>query len=97
MAANGHSHPATLSHTGPRNTWSDGTSSQVWHYPATQRIRLILKQVCRAVSQARGADPCWAWHDIGRDRSDGAASGPVTVGGVHQQRLNRCCFRSVER
>src|SRR6185369_2662386 len=25
MAANGHSHPPALSHTGPRNTWSDDT------------------------------------------------------------------------
>ena len=45
MAANGHSHPPTLSHTGPRNTWSDGTSSHVWHHQATLRNRLILKQV----------------------------------------------------
>ena len=44
MAANGHSHPPTLSHTGPRNTWSDGTSSLVWHHLATLQNRLILKQ-----------------------------------------------------
>jgi hypothetical protein len=47
MAANGHRRPATPSHTKPRDTWSDGTSSHVCHHPATPRNRLILKQVHR--------------------------------------------------
>ena len=45
MAANGHSHPPMLSHTGPRNTRSDGTSNHIWHHPATLRNRLTVKQV----------------------------------------------------
>jgi hypothetical protein len=42
------------SHTGPRSTCSDGTSSHVCHHPATQRVRLILKQVSRTVGAKRG-------------------------------------------
>jgi hypothetical protein len=45
MAANGHSCPATPSYVQPRNTWPDGTSSLVWHHPATPRPRLTVKQV----------------------------------------------------
>jgi len=45
VAANGHRYPATPGHTEPRNTWSDGTSSHVWHHPATFCDRLVLKQV----------------------------------------------------
>ena len=47
MAANGHSCPATPSYVQPRNTWPDGTSSFVWHHPATPRPRLTVKQVHR--------------------------------------------------
>lgn len=47
LPANGHGHPAMPSHTQPRKTSSDGTSSLVWHRPATVRNRLILKQVAR--------------------------------------------------
>ena len=45
MAANGHRHPATPSHTRPRNACSDGTSSLVRHHPATLRNCLTVKQV----------------------------------------------------
>jgi hypothetical protein len=45
LAANRRRRPATPNHTGPRNTWSDGTSSHVWHHPATRRTRLTVKQV----------------------------------------------------
>jgi hypothetical protein len=45
LGANGRSRPGTLSHTGPRDTWSDGTSRHVQHHPATLRNRLKLKQV----------------------------------------------------
>jgi len=38
--------PPSPSHTGPRNTWSDDTSSHSWHHPATLRARLTVKQVC---------------------------------------------------
>ena len=47
LAANGHRRPATPSHRGPRNTWSDGTSSHIWHHLATLRNRLTVKQVDR--------------------------------------------------
>jgi hypothetical protein len=42
---NGHNHPATPSHTEPRNTCSEDTSSLVWHHMAILRLRLILEQV----------------------------------------------------
>jgi hypothetical protein len=58
MAANGHSHPPTLSHTGPRNTWSDGTSSHVWHHQATLRNRLTVKQVHGSPSYCRARHQC---------------------------------------
>ena len=45
LEANGHRRPATSSHIQPRITWSDGTSSHVCQYPATQRNRLTVKQV----------------------------------------------------
>ena len=47
MAANGQSCPATPSYVQPRNTWPDGTSSLVWHHPATPRPRLTVKQIHR--------------------------------------------------
>ena len=47
MAANGHRCPATPSYVQPRNTWPDGTSSRIWHHPATLRPRLTVKQVGR--------------------------------------------------
>ncbi len=47
MAANGHSHPATLSHAQSRNTRSDGRFSHAEHHPATLRSRLTVKQVYR--------------------------------------------------
>jgi len=43
----GSQRPQSPSHTQPRNTCSDGTSSHVRHHPATLRLRLILKQVHR--------------------------------------------------
>jgi phage terminase small subunit len=36
----GSQRPPSPSHTGPRNTWSDGTSSHIWHHPATLPARL---------------------------------------------------------
>jgi hypothetical protein len=47
LAANGHRHPATPIHTGPRNTCSGGTPSHVWHHSATLCDRLTVKQVHR--------------------------------------------------
>ncbi len=47
MAANGHHHPATPSHIRRRNACPDGTSSLVWHHPATLRNCLTVKQVHR--------------------------------------------------
>jgi len=45
LAANGHRHPATASHTRPRDTQSNGTSSHVCHHTATPQNRLTVKQV----------------------------------------------------
>lgn len=47
LGANDRSRPATPSHTGPRDTWSDGTSSHVCHHSATLRDCLTVKQVHR--------------------------------------------------
>ena len=45
LAANGHSYPVTPSYVQPHHTWPDGTSSLVWHHPATPRPRLTVEQV----------------------------------------------------
>jgi len=58
MAANGHNHPPTLSHTGPRNTWSDSTSRGVWHHQATLRNRLTVKHVHGESPNCRARDQC---------------------------------------
>lgn len=50
LAANGHRLPAALRHTGPRDTWTDGTSSHVCHHEAILRYRLTIKQVHRESS-----------------------------------------------
>jgi hypothetical protein len=47
MAANDRLRPATPSDTGPRNSWSDSTSSHVCHHLATLCGRLTVKQVHR--------------------------------------------------
>jgi hypothetical protein len=41
----GSQRPQPPSQTGPRTTWSDGTSSHVRHHLSTQRNRLTVKQV----------------------------------------------------
>jgi hypothetical protein len=45
LAANGHRRPPPSRHNGPRKTRQDGTSSHVCHHPATQLVRLTVKQV----------------------------------------------------
>jgi hypothetical protein len=53
LAANGHRRRATPSDRGPRNTWSDGTSSHIWHRLATLRNRLMLNQIVHIAEAPR--------------------------------------------
>jgi hypothetical protein len=72
LAANDHGHPATLSHVGSRNCWSDSTTSYTWHHHATLQNRLILKQVAAgACGRFAASSLSWPKRLIPDDRATG--------------------------
>lgn len=77
----------------PRNTWSDGTSSHIWHRLATLRNRLTVKQVHREV--ALGFADLWHRRHATADHVLAAFTGNLAPGadGVSGRRRRRAAVR----